>query len=73
MLSEAKLSYVYSIRCDLREIIKGILAPARLVPSSCVSAPRNTREAGISSSDIDILGLSFEVTQLVFTISTHKS
>ena len=28
------------------------MAPARLVPSSCASAPRNTREAGISSNDI---------------------
>ena len=31
-------------------ILKGILVPTRLVPSSCASAPRNTREAGISSS-----------------------
>ena len=30
-------------------ILKGILAPARLVQSSCASAPRNTHEAGISS------------------------
>ena len=37
-------------RPRIRNILKGILAPARLVPSSCASAPRNTREAGISSS-----------------------
>ena len=36
VLSKVKSSHIY-------------LAPARLVPSSCASAPRNTREVGISS------------------------
>ena len=40
---------IFNSRCDLRHIVKGILAAARLVPSSCASAPRNIRKAGISS------------------------
>ena len=50
-MSEAKPSNVHSIlKVILRHIGKGILAPFRLVLSSCASAPRNTREAGISSA-----------------------
>ena len=49
MLGEVKPSYVYAIMCDVREIIKSIVPPARLVPSSCAPAPRNTHEAGIPS------------------------
>ena len=45
---EAKLC-ISNVSSDLKQIL-GILAPARLVPSSCTLAPRNTREAGISSS-----------------------
>ena len=41
-------------------MLKSILRPARLVPSSCASAPRNTREAGISSStNVDILIIQY--------------
>ena len=34
----------------VQTVLKAILAPARLVQSSCASAPRNTHGAGISSS-----------------------
>ena len=44
---EAELRIFY-LSSDTRNILN-ILAPARLVPSNCASAPRNTREAGISS------------------------
>ena len=43
--------HIFNLSSDLRQILRH-LAPARLVPSSCVSAPRNTREAGISSDTI---------------------
>ena len=45
---EAELR-IFNLSLDLINILKGILAPARLVQSSCASAPRNIREAGISS------------------------
>ena len=37
----------------LRKIVKSILAPARLVPSSCASAPRNACETGIFRGNIN--------------------
>ena len=40
---------IFNLRSDIINIVKDILAPAKLVPSSCASAPSNTREAGISS------------------------
>ena len=51
---EAELLIFY-LRSDIINILKGILALARLVPSSCASGPRNTREAGISSMYIDMV------------------
>ena len=44
---------LFNISSDLRLILRSILAPARLVTRSCVSAPRNNCEAGISSMFIN--------------------
>ena len=50
VLSKVKLGLcVYNLGGDLTCILKGIVALAKVVPSSCASAPRNTCEAGISS------------------------
>ena len=48
---KAKLRIFYSIS-DTKNILKVILTPDRLVPSSYASAPRNSCEAGISTEPI---------------------
>ncbi len=49
--------------------LKGLLTTARLVQSSCASAPRNTREAGISTRRIFFSNSIFFLFQLVVALA----
>ena len=51
-------------------ILIGILAPARLVQSSCASVHRNTREAGISSINNFIFYFTASIIQIAIMVST---